>query len=108
MIPFRTALAIGGTFALAVSSAGTATAQEVKQNAKAAAAKPSITPSNVTQAMLDGAATDRNNFLHTNGDYTQKRFHPANQINASNARRLRPAWIFQTDVRESTETSPII
>src|SRR5882757_1957200 len=108
MIPFRTALAIAGTLALAVSSAVTATAQEVKQNAKRAAATPGITPSNVTQDMLDRAANDSNNFLHTNGDYTQKRYHPANQINASNVRRLRPAWIFQTDVKESMETSPIV
>jgi PQQ-dependent dehydrogenase (methanol/ethanol family) len=108
MIQFRTALGIAGAFALAVSLAGTATAQEVKQNAKPAAAKPSITPSNVTQDMLDRAATDSNNFLHTNGDYTQKRYHPAAQINESNVRRLRPAWIFQTDVRESMETSPIV
>ena len=39
MIQFRTALGIAGAFALAVSLAGTATAQEVKQNAKPAAAK---------------------------------------------------------------------
>ncbi len=58
--------------------------------------------------MLDRAAADRNNFLHTNGDYTQRRYHPAAQINASNVRRLRPAWIFQTDVKESMETSPIV
>ena len=58
--------------------------------------------------MLDRAAGDRNNFLHTNGDYTQKRFHPAAQINTGNVRRLRPAWIFQTDVKESMETSPIV
>src|SRR5882762_11301583 len=108
MIPFRTALAIAGTLALAVSSAGTATAQEVKQNAKRAAATPGITPSNVTQAMLDGAANDRNNFLHTNGDYTQKRFSPNMQITPANVGKLRVAWIFQTDVRESMETSPII
>src|ERR1700694_4248442 len=108
MIPIRRALAIAGAVALAVSLSGATTAQEVKQDAKPAAAKPSITPSNVTQQMLDRAANDGNNFLHTNGDYTQKRYHPANQINASNVRRLRPAWIFQTDVRESMETSPIV
>jgi hypothetical protein len=67
-----------------------ATAQEVKQEARPAA-RPSLTPSNVTQDMLNRAASDGNNFLHTNGDYTQKRYHPAAQINASNVRRLRPA-----------------
>src|SRR5712692_3558066 len=107
MKPIRTALATAGALALAIALTGAAAAQEVKQAAKPAAT-PSITPSNVTQAMLNRAANDSNNFLHTNGDYTQKRYHPANQINASNVRRLRPAWIFQTDVKESMETSPIV
>jgi len=99
----RTALLLAGACALAISS--TANAQEVKQAPRPA---PSVTPSNVTQEMLDRAAGDANNFLHTNGDYTQKRYHLAAQINTTNARRLRPAWILQTDVRESMETSPIV
>jgi len=103
MIAIRTALALAGAFALAAA----ASAQEVKQEA-GAAAKPSVTPSNVTQDMLDKAANDQNNFLHTNGDYTQKRFSPDKQITTRNVGKLRPAWIFQTDVRESLETSPII
>jgi alcohol dehydrogenase (cytochrome c) len=107
MSPIRTALALAGACALAVAAADLTTAQEVKQGARPAA-RPSITPSNVTQDMLSRAAGDGNNFLHTNGDYTQKRYHPAAQINASNVRRLRPAWIFQTDVKESMETSPIV
>ena len=74
MSPIRTALAIAGACALAVT-ADLATAQEVKQEARPAA-RPGITPSNVTQDMLNRAATDGNNFLHTNGDYTQKRFIP--------------------------------
>jgi PQQ-dependent dehydrogenase (methanol/ethanol family) len=96
-------LAIAGAVALAAA----ASAQEVKQEA-GAAAKPSITPSNVTQDMLDKAANDQNNFLHTNGDYTQKRFSPDKQITTKNVGKLHPAWIFQTDVTESLETSPII
>jgi alcohol dehydrogenase (cytochrome c) len=99
----RTALLLAGACALVISS--TANAQEVKQAPRPA---PSITPSNVTQEMLDRAAGDANNFLHTNGDYTQKRYHLAAQINTTNVRRMRPAWIFQTDVRESLETSPIV
>ena len=39
-------------------------------------APPSITPSNVTQDMLNRAASDGNNFLHTNGDYKQTRYYP--------------------------------
>jgi alcohol dehydrogenase (cytochrome c) len=101
----RIALLIAGAFALAMPSYGLA--QEVKQAPRPAAA-PSITPSNVTQEMLNRAAGDANNFLHTNGDYLQRRFHPAAQINTSNVRRLRPAWIFQTEIKESLETSPIV
>jgi len=62
----------------------------------------------VTQDMLDRAAGDGNNFLHTNGNYDQTRYHPARQINTSNVHKLRPAWIFQTEVVETMETSPIV
>jgi alcohol dehydrogenase (cytochrome c) len=62
----------------------------------------------VSAAMLEKAATDGNNFLHTNGDYTQKRFYPNGQISVSNVKRLHAAWIFQTEVKESLETSPIV
>src|ERR1017187_9222476 len=58
----------------------------------------------VSASMLERAAADGNNFLHTNGDYTQKRFYPNGQINASNVKRLHAAWIFQTEVKESLET----
>src|SRR6202451_3212922 len=62
----------------------------------------------VTQAMLNGAANDSRNFLATNGDYKQQRFYPAKEINRSNVKGLHVAWIFQTDVRESLETSPLV
>jgi PQQ-dependent dehydrogenase (methanol/ethanol family) len=62
----------------------------------------------VTQDMLDRAAGDGNNFLHTNGNYQQTRYYPSRQINTSNVKDLRPAWIFQTEVVDSMETSPIV
>jgi alcohol dehydrogenase (cytochrome c) len=62
----------------------------------------------VTQDMMDRAAGDGNNFLHTNGNYHQTRYYPAREINVSNVRKLRPAWIFQTDVVETMETTPIV
>jgi PQQ-dependent dehydrogenase (methanol/ethanol family) len=62
----------------------------------------------VTQDLLNRAGDDGNNFLLTNGDYNQLRFYPNRQINRTNVHRLRPAWIFQTEVRESMETSPIV
>ena len=48
------------------------------------------------------------NFLHTNGNYDQTRYFPGKQINTSNVGKLHPAWIFQTEVKESMETTPIV
>ena len=62
----------------------------------------------VSQDMLSRAAGDGNNFLHTNGNYAQTRYYPASQINTGNVHKLRPAWIFQTEVVESQETTPIV
>ena len=62
----------------------------------------------VTQDMLNRADGDANNFLHTNGNYEQTRYYPASQINTGNVKSLRPAWIFQTEIVESMETTPIV
>jgi alcohol dehydrogenase (cytochrome c) len=62
----------------------------------------------VTQDLLNRAAGDGNNFLHTNHNYHQTRFYPNKQINTGNVNKLRPAWIFQTEVKDSMETSPIV
>jgi PQQ-dependent dehydrogenase (methanol/ethanol family) len=62
----------------------------------------------VTQGMLDGAAKDGKNWLHSNGDYAQTRFYPAKEINTKNVTKLRPAFVFQTEVLESMETAPIV
>jgi len=62
----------------------------------------------VTQDLLNRAGGDGNNFLHTNGDYAQSRFFPNKQINVSNVSKLRPAWVFQTEVKDTMETSPIV
>ena len=63
---------------------------------------------NVTQTMLSRAAGDSGNFLHTNGNYEQTRFYPSSQINKNNVSKLKVAWIFQTEIVESMETTPII
>lgn len=62
----------------------------------------------VTQDMLDHAEGDSNNFLHTNGNYNQTRYYPAQQINLENVHNLKRAWVFKTAVKESLETTPII
>jgi PQQ-dependent dehydrogenase (methanol/ethanol family) len=62
----------------------------------------------VSQDMLNRAGQDANNFLMTHGDYTQKRYFPNRQINTMNVRHLHPAWIFQTEIKETQETAPIV
>ncbi|MGH8676671.1 MAG: quinonprotein alcohol dehydrogenase, partial [Burkholderiales bacterium] len=62
----------------------------------------------VSQDMLTKAAGDSKNWLHTQGNYDQTRYYPGSQINAGNVKKLRPAFVFQTEVRESMETAPIV
>ncbi len=84
---------------------------EVNPGSKAAEVKPATLFGDMgaaTQDLLNRAASDGNNFLHTNGNYEQTRFYPNRQINRDNVGKLRPAWIFQTDVRDSLETTPIV
>jgi len=100
-------LSTGASFAALAFLAGAASAQEVNSGGAAgAAAAAMIKP--VSQADLDNAAADKANFLQTNGNYAQTRFYPADQINVGNVAKLHPAWIFQTEVKESLETSPIV
>ena len=82
--------------------AGSGQAQEVKK------ATLYGDMSAVKQDMLNRSAGDGNNFLHTNGNYNQTRYYPARQINVGNVQTLRPAWIFQTAVVETMETTPIV
>jgi PQQ-dependent dehydrogenase (methanol/ethanol family) len=91
---------------IACAAIGTAGAQEIEQTTtKAAASAPAMT---VTQEQLSAAASDSNNFLHTNGNYDQTRYFPGKQIDTTNVGKLHPAWIFQTEVKESLETTPIV
>jgi PQQ-dependent dehydrogenase (methanol/ethanol family) len=103
-------LSIGGyaaLFGLAFFLPATAYAQqEVKQDSVGPVGTANVTP--VTQAMLNAADKNATNFLLTNGNYAQTRFHPAKQINQKNVKNLHVAWIYQTDVKESLETSPIV
>src|SRR3977135_1032253 len=62
----------------------------------------------MTQDRLNAADKNANSFLLTNGNYAQTRFHLARQIGRDNVKNLHVAWIFQTDVKESLETSPIV
>jgi glucose dehydrogenase len=62
----------------------------------------------ITQAMLDASEGDKRHWLHSNMAYSNSRYYPADQISTSNVAKLKPAFIFQTEVRESNETSPIV
>jgi PQQ-dependent dehydrogenase (methanol/ethanol family) len=105
MMRIGTTMLLAGAMALPL--AGVAAAQETGGGGGAGNAKAPAIP-NVSQSMLNNAAKDSKNFLATNGNYDQTRFHPADQITAKNVKGLHVAWIFQTDVRESMETSPIV
>ncbi len=104
----KTLLAFASLTTLAGASFSANAAEEVKGGAGAAKAAMAPAMPTITQDMLDKAGGDSADFLHTNGNYWQSRFHPARQINAGNVRGLHPAWIFQTDVIDSLETSPIV
>src|ERR1051325_11432738 len=77
-----------------------------------AGAKPATTGGavpkqlNVSQEQLVKAGGDARNWLHTQGNYAQTRYYPGAQINTTNVAKLRPAFVFQTEVVESMETAP--
>src|SRR6267142_971574 len=102
----RSILAVALAGVVAGILIGPVFAQEVKQEAKSTSGKAKI--SAVTQDQLNKADKHADNFLLTNGNYAQTRFHPARQIGRNNVKNLHVAWIFQTEVKESLETSPIV
>ncbi|MDE2065217.1 MAG: quinonprotein alcohol dehydrogenase, partial [Bradyrhizobium sp.] len=101
----RLAAGVAAIGSLALLSAA-ASGQEVKQDGKSQAGNAKVSP--VTQSQLNSADKNSKDFLLTNGNYAQTRFYPAKQINRDNVKHLHVAWIFQTDVKESIETSPIV
>ena len=102
-LDFRLLLASG---VVGLLSSAALAGEEIKQET---ATKGSAAPvPAVSQDMLSAAGKDANNFLHTNGNYDQTRYHPASQINTGNVGKMHVAWIFQTDVKESLETTPIV
>jgi len=103
----KTAATIAGALIVSLAGANLAWAGAETETAATSKAKDAPVPS-VSQEQLSAAASDENNFLHTNGNYDQTRFYPGKQIDKSNVGNLRPAWIFQTEVKESLETTPIV
>ncbi len=94
---------------VALCAVGIAHSQEIQGQKGKSGGPVAITKSiNVSQAQLTNADKQGANWLHTNGGYAQTRFYPGNQINTSNVKNLRPEFSFQTEVRESMETAPIV
>jgi len=98
-------LGVATMFAMACGL--TANAQEVSGGATTTARAMTRIPS-VSQAALNNAAEDKNNWLHSNGSYEQTRLYAGGQINATNVGKLKPAFVFQTAVLESMETAPLV
>jgi alcohol dehydrogenase (cytochrome c) len=108
MLRIRRDLARAGLLTAALAFAGIAPlcAQEIEKTATTRT-KDAPAPS-VSQDQLSGAAKDSSNFLHTNGNYDQTRYYPGKEITTANVGKLHPAWIFQMEVKESLETTPIV
>ena len=100
-------LGIGIGTALLLAAALPAVAQEI-QGAATTKSMDIGRNVDVSQAMLNGSATDSANWLQSNGGYAQTRFAAGRQITAANVGKLRPVFVFQTAVMDSQETAPIV
>ena len=54
------------------------------------------------------ADADPGNWLTYSGNYNAQRYSGLNQINATNVRRLRAAWVYQIKSTVNFETSPVV
>lgn len=57
---------------------------------------------------LQNVENEPENWLNYGRDYGQQRFSPLSQIHSHNVARLSPAWIYQTGVSATFQTSPIV
>src|SRR5258705_12031309 len=79
-------------------------AQETKQETKKTSSQATVSP--VTQDQLNTADKNAKNFLLTNVNYAQTRFHPARQIVVDNVKNHHAPWLLQTEVNEPLRTAP--
>jgi alcohol dehydrogenase (cytochrome c) len=100
--------AIVAATAVLCAAAGSAFAQAEISGQGAATGAPVPKSISVSQGQLDASEKDSSNYLQSNGGYSQTRYYPATQINKDNVAKLKPAFLFQTEVIESMETSPIV
>ena len=97
---------LASLLAVWVGCPATGLAQTIKRTDGAMSSGANL--SAVLEKRLDDASNDGSNFLLSNANYAQTRFYPNAQINTRNVGGLRVAWLFQTDIQESMETSPIV
>ncbi|MDF3838002.1 PQQ-binding-like beta-propeller repeat protein [Cupriavidus basilensis] len=83
-------------------------AEEIQGGATTTGAPMTRSLPPVTQAQLDAAGGNANDWLISNGSYAQSRYYPGSQINTGNVSKLKPAFLFQTAVLESMETAPVV
>lgn len=57
---------------------------------------------------LRGASQEAGSWLHHGRDYSQQRFSPLSEVNRHTVARLAPAWIYQTGVTGSFQTTPLV
>ncbi len=89
-------------------AAGFASAAEIQGGGTVTQSAPISADVRVSAEALAAAESDKTNWTQTNGGYTNLRFYPGSQIRTGNVAQLRPAFIFQTEVRESMETAPVV
>ena len=58
----------------------------------------------ITGDMLQKAASDPKNWIHSNGNYDNTRYYPGAQINAGNVAKLAPARSLSAAMTSSSET----
>ncbi len=75
---------------------------------EAAAAKLPIPTGGPTQQELTNAAASTRDWLYASKDYTGQRFVKLSQINAKNAKDLRPICIIRADSAGPTQTNPLV
>jgi alcohol dehydrogenase (cytochrome c) len=108
MRSFHVSRHLAAAVALCVLGMSAYAADDEIQNKKGAKASDTGKTVNVTQAALNGSDAQSKDWLQTNGGYAQTRFYNGKQINAGNVKSLAPRFMFQTEVRESMETAPIV
>ena len=104
---------LGRVFLAGLAAAGTLSSLSVWGQAEisgqaTATGQPVPKSISVSQDRLNDAGKDSANFLRSNMNYEQTRYYSASQINTWNVAKLKPAFMFQTEVLESMETAPIV